>query len=128
MNRSALMALLSILLFAHSGKSETASAPGSKPKSKAGETKSDAVDLVRRETLQREYMVKVARQLGVTCNYCHDVKNFRSTALPAYKVAVEHTKIVDLLNTKGFLGPKAPRADCYMCHRGKAIPDYKEPR
>jgi hypothetical protein len=79
-----------------------------------------------RDQQTRELMVKISRQLGVTCNYCHDVTNFRSAKLPTYKIGKEHLKIVDLLNRQGFKGPKAPKADCYMCHRGKAVPDYKE--
>jgi hypothetical protein len=62
----------------------------------------------------------------VTCNHCHDVKNFKSDKLETFKISKQHMRVVELLNTKGFTGPKAPRADCFMCHRGKAIPDYKE--
>ncbi len=76
------------------------------------------------ELKNREYMIEISRQLGVTCNACHDVKNFRNTSMKAWRTAKEHMNIVDLLNSRGFT--KGPRVDCYMCHRGKAIPDYKE--
>lgn len=72
----------------------------------------------------REYMLEISRQLGVTCNYCHDVKNFRNESMKTWKISKEHMHIVQLLNTRGFT--KGPKADCYMCHRGKATPDYKE--
>ena len=78
------------------------------------------------DLLVREDMVKISHQLGVTCNHCHDVKNFKSDHLPAFQTAKQHMKVVELLNTKGFTGSKAPRADCYLCHRGKSTPDYKE--
>ena len=80
------------------------------------------------ELAQREAMVKMSRQLGVTCNHCHDVKNFKDPKLDNFKIAKDHMRIVDLLNAQGFTGKKAPKADCFMCHRGKSMPDYKEPR
>ncbi len=76
----------------------------------------------------REYMLKISRQLGVTCNYCHNVKNFKDTNLPAWKISKEHMKVVHLLNTEGFTSSKAPKADCYMCHQGKAKYQYTEPK
>ncbi len=76
------------------------------------------------EIQTRDYMIEVSRQLGVTCNYCHDVKNFRSSEMKAWKKSKEHMRIVELLNHKGFTN--GPKADCYLCHRGKAVPDFKE--
>lgn len=77
------------------------------------------------ETLRvREEMVLISRQLGVTCTHCHDTNNFRSSAMPTHKIAKEHMRITSWLNKSGFKG--RPKADCYLCHRGKAIPDYIE--
>jgi hypothetical protein len=76
------------------------------------------------EIRTRDYMIEVSRQLGVTCNYCHDVKNFRQRDMKAWKTGKEHMRIVELLNTRGFT--HGPKADCYLCHRGKAVPDYRE--
>jgi hypothetical protein len=76
----------------------------------------------------REYMLKISRQLGVTCNHCHNVKNFKDESMPTWKIAKEHMKAVHLLNTEGFTSPRAPRADCYMCHQGKAKYQYTEPK
>jgi len=78
------------------------------------------------DLVKREYMVKISRQLGVTCNHCHDVNNFKSELMPTYKVAKEHMHIVDLLNKQGFKAKNDPKADCFMCHRGTSMPDYKE--
>ena len=73
----------------------------------------------------RDYMIEISRQLGVTCNYCHDVKNFRTNEMKTWKTGKDHIRIVELLNSKGFVN--GPKADCYLCHRGKVVPDYKEP-
>ncbi|MEQ1879000.1 MAG: hypothetical protein ABL958_20340 [Bdellovibrionia bacterium] len=96
---------------------------GTEPAKPAPKTTVTALELA-----QREAMVKISRQLGVTCNHCHDVKDFKDAKLENFKIAKEHMRVVELLNTQGFTGKKAPKADCFMCHRGKAMPDYKEPR
>ena len=79
------------------------------------------------ELEQRDFMIKISRQLGVTCIYCHDVNNFKDRSLATYKVSAEHIHMVNLLNQRSFTAKNGARADCYMCHRGKSIPDYKEP-
>lgn len=75
----------------------------------------------------RESMIKMSRQLGVTCNHCHDVSNFKSDKMSAFKISKHHMKLVDILNVQGLGGVKTGKVDCYMCHRGKAVPDFKEP-
>ena len=72
-------------------------------------------------------MIEISRHLGVTCNHCHDTSNFKDARKQEFKTTLAHMKIVSLLNKSGFTGKKDPKADCYMCHRGKHIPDYKEP-
>lgn len=74
----------------------------------------------------RKYMKKISRQLGVTCDYCHDVKNYRNTDNPKHKIALEHIRMVAWLNQEGFKSTKNVKADCYMCHRRQAKPAYKE--
>lgn len=82
-----------------------------------------------RETEIRESMIEMSRQLSVTCTKCHNVENFRSDEKREFKVGKEHMKLVQILIDNGMNGQKnAPKADCYMCHRGKLIPDYKEPK
>lgn len=73
----------------------------------------------------REYMQEISKELNVTCNYCHDVSNFRSNKLPNFKISKAHIELVKMLNQKGFGTEKVVRADCYMCHRGEAKPNYK---
>jgi hypothetical protein len=69
----------------------------------------------------RQNMIEISKQLGVTCTHCHDAKNFKSTALPTWKVAKDHIRVTQLLNSsQGFNG--APKVDCYTCHRGEIRP------
>lgn len=75
----------------------------------------------------RKWMLEISRQMGVTCTHCHNPKNFKDNAMDTYKVALHHIDIVEWLNKDGFYRDRrGTKADCYMCHRGKAIPDYKE--
>ena len=75
----------------------------------------------------RELMVKISRQLGVTCTTCHNTANFADASKREFVVAKDHLKIVQLLIDSGMNGQKgAPKADCYMCHRGVLKPAYKE--
>ncbi len=72
----------------------------------------------------RQQMIEWSQQLQVTCIHCHDAKNYKDGSMKAFKVAKGHSEIVQLLNRD--YKNKIPKVDCYMCHRGKAIPDYKE--
>lgn len=74
---------------------------------------------------QRQYMIEISRQLGVTCTYCHDLKDFKKADKPAHKVSKTHIEVVKTLNDK-YSGQIGHKVDCYMCHRGQAKPDYKE--
>ncbi len=74
----------------------------------------------------RERMQVLSKQLGVTCTHCHNLKNFASDEKKSFRVAKKHIEILDWLNTKGFNGN--PKVDCYMCHRGKVQPDFREPK
>lgn len=67
----------------------------------------------------RDEMVVMARQIGVTCTYCHNLNDFRSSEKKTFQVAKEHMRIVKTLNSsQGFNGK--PKIDCYTCHRGEA--------
>ena len=84
-------------------------------------------NFVTREEKIREEMVVISRELGVTCTECHKVTNFRDESKKSFKVSRDHMKLTQMLKEKGFDGKKGPMATCYMCHRGKLMPDYKEP-
>lgn len=89
------------------------------PEAMVFEAQTQDMDLIKHKE-----MIKISRQLGVTCNYCHDVKNLKKATSPKYKVALEHIRITKLLNEKGFKG--SPKVDCFLCHRGVAKPAFKE--
>lgn len=75
----------------------------------------------------REQMINLSREIGVTCNECHSLQNFKDGQKKSYQVGKEHMKITQLLKENGFNGKKGPQATCFMCHRGKLKPDYIEP-
>lgn len=66
----------------------------------------------------------MTRQLGVSCNTCHNINNFKDDTKVEFKIAKEHIRVVKLINEQGFRG--TPKADCYMCHRSQLKPAYKE--
>lgn len=74
----------------------------------------------------RNYMQTISRQLGVSCSTCHKTDNFKNPDKREYKVSKEHIKLTQILIDNGMDGKKGPKADCYMCHRGKLKPDYQE--
>ena len=82
---------------------------------------------VTKEETIRENMIRISRELGVTCAACHNVQNFKADDKKTYQVSKEHMKITQMLKDNGFDGKKGPAATCFMCHRGKLMPDYKEP-
>jgi hypothetical protein len=73
----------------------------------------------------RDTMIVISRQMGVTCTHCHDSKNYRDASKPTFPIAKKHMEMVDMMNAQ-FKSAFTQRVDCYMCHRGQAIPDYKE--
>lgn len=72
----------------------------------------------------RKEMIEISRQLGVACTYCHNVKNYKDDSMKTFKISHDHSEMVKVLNRD--FSKKVPKVDCYMCHRGQAIPDYKE--
>lgn len=83
--------------------------------------------LVTNEEKVREEMITISRELGVTCTECHNVQNFREGSKKTFKVSKDHMKLTQMLKENGMDGKKGPLATCYMCHRGKLMPEYKEP-
>lgn len=75
----------------------------------------------------REEMINLSREIGVTCNECHSLRDFKDSSKKSYKIGKEHMKITQLLREKNFDGKNGPKATCYMCHRGKLVPDFVEP-
>lgn len=84
-------------------------------------------NFVTKEDQIREEMISISRQIGVTCTECHNVQNFSNDSKKSFRVGKEHMKLTQMLKENGFDGKKGPEATCYMCHRGKLRPDFKEP-
>ncbi len=75
----------------------------------------------------RQDMLKISRQLGVTCTECHLNKNFKTDGKASFKVALVHMKMVDLLKQNGLSGKNGePEASCYTCHHGLLKFQHKE--
>ncbi len=79
------------------------------------------------EDIIRENMLSISRQLGVSCNVCHDSENFKSDKKVQFKIAKDHIRITQVLIDSGMDGKKGPKASCYMCHRGELNPPFKTP-
>ena len=62
-------------------------------------------------------MAFMAQSLGVQCNYCHDLNDFSSDALPAKKRAREMIQMVQKLNKNQQQGG----INCHTCHQGKTL-------
>jgi formate-dependent nitrite reductase cytochrome c552 subunit len=75
----------------------------------------------------RDYMLGISRQLGITCTSCHSLDNFAKSDMPLFKKAKDHIRITQILIDSGMNGTAGnPKADCFLCHRGKLKPDYTE--
>lgn len=84
------------------------------------------VKIKLKEQEVREQMIQISKELGVTCNECHNVSNFADASKPAFKISREHIKIVSLLKQNGFDGKKGTEASCFMCHQGKLNPNLSD--
>lgn len=109
-------AVIGVLVFS-AGTGRTQSAP-----------LSGARDAKLRDEEVRAQMIVISRQLGVDCLTCHDTANFASDKKREFKISRDHIKLVQILIDHGMNGQGSnPKADCYLCHRGKLKPDYREP-
>ncbi len=73
----------------------------------------------------RNEMLTISRQLGVTCNYCHNPDNLKDGSLKTHQIAKKHIELVKMLNSdseKRLIF----QADCFTCHRGQAKYNWKE--
>ena len=83
---------------------------------------------VANDLAMREYMLDISKQLGVTCNYCHNVKNYKDESMKTHQVSKQHMRVLHMLNTEGFVGQNSLKVDCFMCHQGKPKFKYQLPR
>ncbi len=64
--------------------------------------------------------------LGVDCDFCHERPDFAKDTEQKVQ-ARRMIKIVQDLNSTAFTWPNAPRATCFMCHRGHQEPEFQPP-
>lgn len=91
---------------------------------KSNEAGSKAVtptQVKKKEDEVRKQMLQISKDLGVTCTYCHNVKNWKEDSKPEWKIASEHIKLMDSIRTFSMNGKDKPtETGCFMCHRGEA--------
>jgi len=80
---------------------------------------------IKNDLATRQYMLDISKQIGVTCNYCHNVKNYKDDSMRTHQISKQHMNVVHMLNTEGFVGQNALKVDCFVCHQGKAKFKYK---
>ena len=82
-----------------------------------------------------KYMKSVAGDLGVKCQFCHDL-NDKSIETPHKKIAREMMRMQKNLNESFFVGladsmhtnGEIATISCWTCHRGAKHPEQKNTR
>lgn len=67
----------------------------------------------------RKQMIEISEQLGVTCTYCHQPRNYRDSSKREFQIAKKHMEMVELLKSQ-FKDSMNSKVDCYLCHKGQA--------
>ena len=70
----------------------------------------------------RMVMQNISTALGVQCSHCHTLGDFASDENPKKEIARTMMRMVRAINMD-FLAGLDGQADCFLCHRGSAIPD-----
>ncbi len=78
---------------------------------------------LKNEKQIRKYMLEIAKDIGVTCQYCHNLKNYKDTKLKTYQTGKKHIELVKLINHSSLLDKKTR---CVICHmESPKPPAYK---
>ncbi|MES3037621.1 MAG: multiheme c-type cytochrome [Bdellovibrionota bacterium] len=86
------------------------------------QAESSVAKMKSREEEIRLTMISWSDQLGVTCNECHNVNNFKDSSKKKFQVSLDHAKVVEMLRQNGFDGKKYKEANCTTCHMGQIKP------
>jgi hypothetical protein len=116
-----IVAILGLIIWAFEAQSQKP-APKIESASKTGKKQLEPWEAWEK---YREEMIVISRQLGVTCVYCHDSRNYRDSSKKTHQIAKAHMEMVDMINDK-FKNSFSAKIDCYSCHKGVAKPEYKE--
>lgn len=73
-----------------------------------------------------KYMKKtVTKELGVKCNFCHNIRDYSSDENEHKIVAREMMKMVMNINQNTMKPLGMHEVSCWVCHRGNEHPDHK---
>ena len=72
-------------------------------------------------------MKHMSKELGVECDFCHDVPDMASDKNEKKQIAREMMKMTFELNSKWVtkIAPKGEKVTCFTCHRGEQKPKNK---
>lgn len=71
-----------------------------------------------------KYMKKtVSKELGVKCNFCHNIREYSSDEIEHKLVAREMMRMVLNINENTFKPMKRDEISCWVCHRGQKHPE-----
>ncbi|MCH8069060.1 MAG: c-type cytochrome, partial [Candidatus Marinimicrobia bacterium] len=66
---------------------------------------------------------KVAKSLGVKCNFCHNIKDYSSDEKAHKTIGREMMKMVMDINENVMVPIKFDPISCWTCHRGDESPE-----
>ena len=64
-----------------------------------------------------EYMAKLNMELGIQCNYCHDLSDY-SADHEKKAITRDMIRMVNEINGKWFSKEGAQQVTCWTCHQG----------
>ncbi len=94
-----------------------------------GEVHFKNLELLPKDISKKELMATMkgfSKALGVRCEFCHVMKPTKDFAKETKKkdITREMMKMTRKIDEQFFTWPKAPKATCYMCHRGDEKPRF----
>ena len=75
----------------------------------------------------KKYMKMISKDLGVKCNYCHDM-NDKSIDTEHKDIARFMMTMVQTQNDSVFNYEGASQISCWTCHRGSTAPELVRPK
>jgi len=74
-----------------------------------------------------KYMkTSIAKELGVKCNYCHNISDYSSDENEHKLVAREMMQMVLNINENTMIPLKKHEISCWVCHRGQKHPENEK--
>lgn len=93
---------------------------------KKSELKNVQVLSYTKKTEIMKYMKKtVAKELGVKCIFCHNIRDYSSDEKEKKVAAREMMRMVMHINKNTMQPMELHEVSCWVCHRGLKHPDHK---